>query len=124
MAGHITYRRIYEEPSPQDGKRVLVDRLWPRGVSRERARLDKWLKEVAPSTGLRHWYHHDAERFAEFRRRYVAELDDPQHEEAVEELRALASDGTVTLLTATKDADHSEAAVLAQWLDDRVHHRA
>ncbi|MET9774008.1 DUF488 family protein [Streptomyces sp. NPDC006367] len=121
MAGHITYRRIYEEPSPQDGKRVLVDRLWPRGVSKERARLDRWLKEVAPSTGLRHWYHHDPGRFAEFRRRYVAELEDPQHEEAAEELRALASDGTVTLLTATKDADHSEAAVLAQWLDDHAH---
>ncbi|MFI2414758.1 DUF488 domain-containing protein [Streptomyces sp. NPDC018947] len=120
MAVQITYRRIYEEPSSQDGRRVLVDRLWPRGVSKERAHLDTWLKGVAPSTGLRHWYHHDPGRFAEFRRRYVAELDDPEHEDAVRELCALASHGKVTLLTATKDADHSEAAVLAEWLNDRT----
>ncbi|MFF9458434.1 DUF488 domain-containing protein [Streptomyces flaveolus] len=118
MTGEIAYRRVYEEPSPQDGKRVLVDRLWPRGVSKEAAHLDKWLKDVAPSTGLRRWYHHDPERFAEFRRRYVAELDDPEHEQAVRELRDLAAHDRVTLLTATKDADHSEAAVLAQWLND------
>ncbi|MEU6100532.1 DUF488 domain-containing protein [Streptomyces flaveolus] len=118
MAGEITFRRVYEEPSPQDGKRVLVDRLWPRGVSKEAAHLDKWLKDVAPSTALRRWYHHDPERFAEFRRRYVAELDDPEHEEAVQELRDLAAHGRVTLLTATKDADRSEAAVLARWLND------
>ncbi|MER7195106.1 DUF488 domain-containing protein [Streptomyces flaveolus] len=118
MTGEITYRRVYEEPSPRDGKRVLVDRLWPRGVSKEAAHLDKWLKDVAPSTGLRRWYHHDPERFAEFRRRYVAELDDPEHEQAVQELRDLMAHDRVTLLTATKDADHSEAAVLAQWLND------
>jgi uncharacterized protein YeaO (DUF488 family) len=109
---------VYEEPSPQDGKRVLVDRLWPRGVSKEAAHLDTWLKDVAPSTDLRRWYHHDPERFAEFRRRYLAELDDPEHEQAVRELRDLAARGRVTLLTATKDADHSEAAVLAEWLND------
>ncbi|MEU9591484.1 DUF488 domain-containing protein [Streptomyces sp. NPDC048193] len=118
MAGRFACRRVYEEPSPQDGKRVLVDRLWPRGVSKEAAHLDTWLKDVAPSTGLRRWYHHDPERFAEFRRRYVAELDDPEHRQAVQELRGLAAHGTVTLLTATKDADRSEAAVLAQWLND------
>ncbi|MGW4566083.1 DUF488 domain-containing protein [Streptomyces sp. NPDC004561] len=116
MAGKITYRRVYEEPSPQDGKRVLVDRLWPRGVRKEDAHLDEWLKDVAPSTDLRHWYHHDPERFAEFRRRYVAELEGPEHEQAVQQLRDLAARGTVTLLTATKNAEHSEAAVLAQWL--------
>ncbi|MER7720518.1 DUF488 domain-containing protein [Streptomyces flaveolus] len=118
MTAEITCRRVYEEPSPQDGKRVLVDRLWPRGVSKEAAHLDKWLKDVAPSTELRRWYHHDPERFDEFRRRYVAELDDPEHEQAVRELRDLAAHGRVTLLTATKDADHSEAAVLAEWLND------
>ncbi|MFJ8545292.1 DUF488 domain-containing protein [Streptomyces sp. NPDC093586] len=117
MAGRIAYRRVYEEPSPQDGRRVLVDRLWPRGVSKEAAHLDTWLKDVAPSTELRRWYHHDPERFAEFRRRYVAELDDPEHEQAVQRLRDLAAQGDVTLLTATKDADHSEAAVLAGWLN-------
>jgi uncharacterized protein YeaO (DUF488 family) len=118
LAGEIAFRRVYEEPSPQDGKRVLVDRLWPRGVSKEAAHLDTWLKDVAPSTGLRRWYHHDPERFAEFRRRYIAELDDPEHEQAVQELRDLAAHDRVTLLTATKDADHSEAAVLAHWLND------
>ncbi|MGV9291432.1 DUF488 domain-containing protein [Streptomyces sp. NPDC003719] len=118
MAGRIAIRRVYEEPSPQDGERVLVDRLWPRGVSKEAAHLDRWLKDVAPSTDLRRRYHHDPERFAEFRRRYVAELDDPEHERAVQELRDLAAHGDVTLLTAAKDAGHSTAAVLAHWLDD------
>ncbi|MEU0603612.1 DUF488 family protein [Streptomyces sp. NPDC006393] len=122
MAGHVTYRRIYEEPSPRDGKRVLVDRLWPRGVSKEEADLDEWLKDVAPSTDLRRWYHHDVEHFAEFRRRYIAELHDPEHQQAVEQLRDLAAHDTVTLLTATKDADHSEAAVLAQWLNQAEPH--
>ncbi|MEU3660652.1 DUF488 domain-containing protein [Streptomyces sp. NPDC032940] len=118
MAAKVVCRRVYEEPTAQDGKRVLVDRLWPRGVSKEAAHLDTWLKDIAPSTDLRRWYHHDPERFAEFRRRYLAELDDPEHEDAVRELRELAAHGRVTLLTATKDADHSEAAVLAQWLND------
>ncbi|MFM9372948.1 DUF488 domain-containing protein [Streptomyces sp. Da 82-17] len=114
---NVAYRRIYEDPSPQDGKRILVDRLWPRGVSKEKADLDDWAKGVAPSTELRRWYHHDPERFEEFRRRYVAELEDPADPDAVDELRTLAAQGKVTLLTATKDASHSEAAVLAQWLN-------
>ncbi|MCT7354723.1 DUF488 domain-containing protein [Streptomyces sp. 15-116A] len=118
MTGQVRYRRIYEDPSPEDGKRVLVDRLWPRGVSKEEAGLDEWLKDVAPSTDLRRWYHHDPERFAEFRERYVDELHDPEHQEAVQHLRGIAAHDDVTLLTATKDADHSEAAVLAQWLND------
>ncbi|MEU1202400.1 DUF488 family protein [Streptomyces sp. NPDC005813] len=122
MAGQIIYRRVYESPTPKDGKRVLVDRLWPRGVSKSAAHLDEWLKDVAPSTDLRHWYHHDPERFAEFRRRYIAELGDPEHEQAVQELRDLAAHDKVTLLTATKDADHSEAAVLAEWLNDDEQH--
>ncbi|MEU5089313.1 DUF488 family protein [Streptomyces sp. NPDC021356] len=117
MAGQISYRRIYEDVSPRDGKRVLVDRLWPRGVSKEDAHLDEWLRDVAPSTDLRRWYHHDADRFAEFRRRYVSELGDPDHQPAVERLRELAARDDVTLLTATKDVDHSEAAVLADWLN-------
>ncbi|MFF3918490.1 DUF488 domain-containing protein [Streptomyces sp. NPDC001852] len=117
MAGVIGYRRIYEDASPQDGKRVLVDRLWPRGVSKEEAHLDEWLRDVAPSTELRHWYHHDPGLFDEFRRRYTAELNDRDHRPAVELLHDLAAHGKVTLLTATKDVDHSEAAVLADWLN-------
>ncbi|MFJ4845488.1 MULTISPECIES: DUF488 domain-containing protein [unclassified Streptomyces] len=116
MAGRFSCQRIYEETSPRDGKRVLVDRLWPRGMSKERARLDEWLRDVAPSADLRTWYHHDPERFAEFRDRYIGELEDADHRPAVRHLRDLAAHGRVTLLTATKDLDRSEAAVLAQWL--------
>ncbi|WP_037862224.1 DUF488 domain-containing protein [Streptomyces sp. NRRL S-340] len=122
MTGRISYRRIYEDASPRDGKRVLVDRLWPRGVSKQDARLDEWLRDVAPSTDLRRWYHHDPDRFAEFRRRYLAELDDPDHHPAVERLHDLMAHDDVTLLTATKDVDRSEAAVLAAWLNGADRH--
>ncbi|MFD7958515.1 DUF488 domain-containing protein [Streptomyces ardesiacus] len=117
MTARVAYRRIYEEATPQDGKRVLVDRLWPRGMSKERAELDEWLRDVAPSADLRRWYHHDPQRYDEFRRRYYAELEDSDHETALWRLRDLAAHDKVTLLTATKDVDHSEAAALAQWLD-------
>jgi uncharacterized protein YeaO (DUF488 family) len=117
MSGQVTYRRVYEERSSQDGKRVLVDRVWPRGMRKEDAHLDEWLRDVAPSTELRRWYGHEPERFAEFRRRYLAELRDSGHHEAADHLRDLAAHDTVTLLTATKDADHSQAAVLAEWLE-------
>ncbi|MYS48333.1 DUF488 domain-containing protein [Streptomyces sp. BBFR109] len=116
MAEHITYRRVYEDTSPEDGKRVLVDRVWPRGMRKEDAHLDEWLREVAPSTDLRHWYGHEPSRFDEFRRRYLAELRDAGHREAVGHLRDLADHDRLTLLTATKDVDHSQAAVLAEWL--------
>lgn len=116
MAQRIVCRRIYEEASPQDGKRVLVDRVWPRGMRKEDAHLDEWLREVAPSNELRRWYGHDPARFAEFRRRYRAELRDAEHREAAEHLRDLAAHERLTLLTATKDVDHSQAAVLAEWL--------
>ncbi|MGA5822831.1 DUF488 domain-containing protein [Kitasatospora sp. NPDC094028] len=116
MTARIAYRRIYEESSPQDGQRVLVDRVWPRGMTKADAHLDEWLRDVAPSTELRRWYGHDPERFAEFRRRYLAELRDAGHREAAGHLRDLASHDGVTLLTATKDVDRSQAAVLADWL--------
>ncbi|GAB1325867.1 DUF488 domain-containing protein [Streptomyces sennicomposti] len=116
MTEHITYRRVYEDTSPEDGKRVLVDRVWPRGMRKEDAHLDEWLRDVAPSTDLRHWYGHEPSRFDEFRRRYLAELRDAGHREAVGHLRDLADHDRVTLLTATKDVDHSQAAVLAEWL--------
>lgn len=119
MTKRITYRRVQEETSSRDGKRVLVDRIWPRGVSKEKAHLDEWLKDVAPSTELRHWYGHDPERFDEFRRRYREELGDDGHREAVGRLRELADRHRLTLLTATRDVDHSQAAVLAEWLNSR-----
>lgn len=119
-AGAVQVRRIYDAPSADDGQRVLVDRLWPRGVSKERADLDAWLPQVAPSTQLREWYHHDPARFAEFSRRYREELDDPsvpEREQAYAELVDRARRGRLTLLTASKRADISEATVLAERLD-------
>lgn len=112
----VRLRRVYEEPSPKDGTRVLVDRLWPRGLTKEKAAVDEWVKDVAPSTELRKWYGHDPAKFDEFRRRYQRELDGPEQAEALAGLRETASEKTVTLLTATKDIDHSEAAVLAGLL--------
>ncbi|MGW0165514.1 DUF488 domain-containing protein [Streptomyces sp. NPDC003343] len=116
MTERIAYRRVYEETSPKDGKRVLVDRVWPRGMRKEDAHLDEWLRDVAPSSDLRHWYGHDPDRFTEFRRRYLAELRDAGHRDAAAHLRDLAAHDRLTLLTATKDVDHSQAAVLAEWL--------
>ncbi|GAA3214938.1 DUF488 domain-containing protein [Microbacterium terregens] len=117
MAAHtIQVRRVYEEPLASDGTRVLVDRLWPRGLSKEKAHLDEWLKDIAPSTELRQWYAHVPERFPEFTKRYAAELEMPDQAPRLQDLRDLAASGAVTLLTATKDADISEAAVLAQIL--------
>ena len=112
----IRVRRVYDEPEPADGARVLVDRLWPRGVSKQAAQLREWARDVAPSDELRRWYGHDPGKFEEFRLRYLAELDQPELRAAVAQLRGLAAGGQVTLLTATKDVQHSQAAVLADHL--------
>jgi len=112
----VRVKRVYESVSPDDGERVLVDRLWPRGVSKAAAHLDEWDKDVAPSDELRRWYGHDPAKFAEFRRRYADELREPARAKALAHLNEAAKHGTVTLLTATKDAAHSEAAVLAEQL--------
>jgi uncharacterized protein YeaO (DUF488 family) len=114
----VRVRRAYDEPAREDGARVLVDRIWPRGLTKEKAGLDEWCKEVAPSTALRRWYGHDPELFEEFGRRYRAELKEPGRAEALQHLRDLARHGTLTLLTATKHADISEAVVLAGLLRD------
>jgi len=111
--------RIYDEPSSADGRRILVDRLWPRGVSKERAKLDDWCKEVAPSDELRHWYGHDPERFDEFSRRYREELGEGERAEALSRIAAEAEAGTVTLLTATKEPEISQAAVLRSVIEER-----
>jgi len=112
----VNVRRVYEDPGQADGARVLVDRVWPRGMTKEKAHLDEWCKQVAPSTELRKWYSHVPERFAEFSRRYRTELQDPQHADALAHLRDLADDRPLTLLTATKHPDISEAEVLAELL--------
>lgn len=118
MPQQILLRRVYEDPLPVDGLRVLVDRVWPRGMTKNAAHLDEWIKDVAPSTPLRRWYGHRPERFTEFRRRYLAELADPQPAAAMSRLRELTRTRRVTLLTATRDVDHSQAAVLAEQLRD------
>ncbi len=115
----LTSRRIYDEPASEDGIRVLVDRLWPRGVSKYRARIDEWCREIAPSTELRKWYHHDQARFEEFARRYRDELANTERAAALGDLRALANRNALTLLTATRDTNVSAAAVLADVLHGR-----
>jgi len=114
----VRVRRIYDAPSADDGTRVLVDRLWPRGVSKQRADLDEWAKELSPSTELREWYQHIPERFSEFRSRYLDELRQPQQAAELLHLGELAAKGTLTLLTATKEPEISEAAVLAALLQE------
>jgi len=110
----IRIKRIYEPPAPSDGKRILVDRLWPRGMAREEAQVDAWIKEVAPSNALRRWFGHDSEKWGEFKLRYVAELG---HNPAVAELReAVAASQSVTLLFAAKDCLHNNAIVLRDFL--------
>ena len=113
----IRVRRIYDQPSAQDGARVLVDRIWPRGVSKAVAQLDDWAKDAAPSADLRQWYGHDPAKFDEFRQRYLGELTGSSQRAALGRLRALAASGRpLTLLTATRDVDHSQATVLARLL--------
>ena len=114
----VRLRRAYEAPDPSDGRRVLVDRLWPRGLSKNAAALDEWLKAVAPSDALRRWYGHEPEKFPAFRERYQQELGSGEQAAAFDHVRQLARGGTVTLLTATRDIEHSEAAVLADELRD------
>ena len=116
MKPAIRARRVYDPPEPDDGTRVLVDRLWPRGLRKDGARLDEWAKDVAPSSELRTWFGHDPEKFADFCRRYTGELSRGAARAALEHLTALATAGPVTLLTATRDIDHSQAAVLADLL--------
>jgi uncharacterized protein YeaO (DUF488 family) len=110
--------RVYDPRSVEDGTRVLVDRLWPRGLTKNQADLDEWCRQIAPSAALRKWYRHDPDRFAEFGRRYRAELDNPDRANALGHLRELAQRRPLTLLTATRTTDISAAAVLADLLND------
>lgn len=116
----IRVRRVYDAPSPADGARVLVDRIWPRGLRKDAAQLTEWAKDAAPSTELRQWYGHDPQKFSEFRRRYLDELSGRAQRDELGKLRALAATGPVTLLTATRAVDISQAAVLAQILRQPV----
>lgn len=115
--GYVRVRRVYEPPDSHDGLRILVDRIWPRGLTKADATLDEWCKQVAPSTELRTWYHHEPERFEEFTRRYQGELCEPERAIALERLRELAKTNRLTLLTATADARLSHAHILADVLN-------
>lgn len=113
-AGLVRLKRAYEPAAPEDGVRVLVDRLWPRGIRKEDAAIDHWMREVAPSSALRQWFGHDPARWPEFRRRYTEELH--AHAEAIEVLRHLARQGTVTLVFGARDEEHNDAVVLRDIL--------
>lgn len=112
----VRVRRVYDPPEPDDGVRVLVDRLWPRGVSKEEARIDEWPRALTPSTELRRWYHSGEGSYEGFRRRYEAELAEPEAAERLEHVRKLSRRGRVTLVTASRAPDRGHASVLAGLL--------
>lgn len=113
-ASHLRLKRVYEPVSPDDGVRILIDRLWPRGLSKAAAALDEWAKDIAPSTELRQWFGHDPERWPEFQRRYKIELY--QHTEELDRIRALVKTHTVTLVYSAHDEEHNDAIVLKDVL--------
>lgn len=113
----VRLKRAYEPPAGSDGYRVLIDRLWPRGVSKQEAHLDEWARELAPSSELRRWFGHEPDKFDEFRRRYRTELAD--QEEKLGELRRRAREGTLTLVYSARDTEHNDAVVLAELLRRR-----
>jgi uncharacterized protein YeaO (DUF488 family) len=117
MKTTIRIKRVYEPVDPDDGIRVLVDRLWPRGISKEQVRLGIWQKDIAPSNKLRKWFNHDLARWDEFRRRYFAELD--SNPDAWRPLLELAYSGNVTLLYSARDNEHNNAAVLKDYLESK-----
>lgn len=118
MALSVWVRRVQDDVSQQDGTRILVDRIWPRGMKKADVAYDHWNKDVAPSTQLRKWYGHDPEKFAEFAERYRAELDSAAGREALQGLRDCVRGTRLTLLSATKDIEHSQARVLADLLNE------
>lgn len=111
----LKIKRVYDEPSKKDGKRILVDRLWPRGLTKEKASIDLWLKEIAPGTELRKWFDHDVDKWTEFRERYFLELEN--NKEPVSILKEALEKGTVTLVYAAKDEQHNDAIALKEWLN-------
>lgn len=115
----VRIRRVYALPLKSDGIRVLVDRLWPRGVSKGEAHVDLWAKEIAPSDALRKWFRHDPERWQEFTRRYRRELREPEKRNALKKIRSLTRSRRVTLVFAARDLDHNNAVVLASILHRR-----
>jgi uncharacterized protein YeaO (DUF488 family) len=111
-------KRVYDDPAKADGRRVLVDRVWPRGLTKREAKIDDWLKELAPSTRLRKWFGHDPARWTEFRKRYAAELKD--HREPLEQLAQKAKQRTITLLFGARDVVHNNAVALKEYIEARI----
>ncbi|QQZ08798.1 DUF488 domain-containing protein [Heyndrickxia vini] len=114
----IKIKRAYEPISEVDGKRILVDRLWPRGISKEKANIDEWMKNIAPSNELRKWFNHDPEKFDKFREKYKEELDNTELHDDLKKLRKMNDEGTVTLVYSAKDEEHNQAIVLKQYLEE------
>lgn len=114
----FTIKRIYEKPEKEDGYRILVDRIWPRGIRKEDAKLDEWAKEIAPSAELRKWFDHKEERFEEFSKKYQTELK--SHKELIHEILEKAKDKKVTLLYGAKDEKHNQAVVLQAFLEKQL----
>ena len=112
---NIKIKRVYEQPDKKDGERILVDRLWPRGLTKEKAGVDLWLKEIAPSTELRKWFDHDPEKWQRFRGRYETEIR--HKDDLIKILRQKAREGTITLIYGARDERHNEALVLKQFLE-------
>src|SRR5512135_324907 len=114
----IKIKRIYDQASPEDGKRIYIDRLWPRGMKKEEAKIDEWLKEISPSDALRKWFGHDPSKYEEFKRRYIMELQ--KHLEILEKIKKEGSKETVTLLFSAKDEEHNNATVIKEILSKSV----
>jgi uncharacterized protein YeaO (DUF488 family) len=120
-AENVKLRRAYEPPSRSDGKRILVDRLWPRGVTKSEAKIDEWMKDIAPSTELRKWFGHDPARWPEFQDRYAGEVH--RHPELLKHLRTLAREGRLTLVFGARDEIHNDAVVLRSLILGRRSHK-
>ena len=116
----VKTKRVYDAPSPDDGRRVLVDRIWPRGMRKDRLKIDAWLRDLAPSTELRQWFAHDPKRWAEFSQRFKTELQAPEQQARLDELIASAPQGTLTLVYGARDAEHNQAVVLRDILEERA----
>ena len=114
----IQLKRVYQEPGPRDGMRILVDRLWPRGVKKEAARIQEWRKDLAPSDSLRRWFKHDPEKWSEFRKRYRKELSGGNNKEELRRLAGLAKRKRITLIYGAADEEHNHAVVLKELLNE------
>ena len=119
-ASNVRLQRAYDEPGPEDGRRVLVDRVWPRGRTKEHLRLDAWERDLGPSTVLRKWFGHDPERWKEFQARYHQELAQPAQARALDELTAAARLGPLTLVYGARDREHNQAQVIAEEIEQRL----